>query len=281
MKKSTIEKIEKEINEKTKLPNKIKEKIKKEVFTNIVIASILILYFILIVLGSVNSIKSVRSTDLNIFSLLFLGIAIFLFEIAYRKDNGKLAIHGIESLVIAIFMLFLPYIIFELNESNKKYYLMASIYIAAYYILKSIVISIKTKNKYMNENISDVKEIVKKEKTKRAIKEEIEEVEIKNVGVDASVDPQKNRKTNNTKSTKDIKRTEIKDSEPKKRGRPKKIQTANNENKENAKAEPKENTQPKKRGRPKKIETTTKQENKIETTPKKRGRPRKVAVNND
>ena len=167
MKKSTIEKIDKEISEKTKLPNEIKEKIKKEVFTNIIIASIIILYFILIVLGSANSIKSVRTTDLNIFSLLFLSIAIFLFEKAYRKDDGKLAIYGIESLAIAIFMLFLPYIIFELNESNKKYYLMASAYIAGYYILKSIIIAIKTKNKYMNENISDVKEIVKKEKTRR------------------------------------------------------------------------------------------------------------------
>ena len=107
MKKSTIEKIEKEINEKTKLPYEIKEKIKKEVFTNIAIASIIILYFIFIVLGSAGSIKNVRAIDLNIFSILFLGIAIIIFEISYRKDDGKLAMYGIESLVVAIFTLFL------------------------------------------------------------------------------------------------------------------------------------------------------------------------------
>ena len=259
MKKSTIEKIEKEINEKTKLPYEIKEKIKKEVFTNIAIASIIILYFIFIVLGSAGSIKNVRAIDLNIFSILFLGIAIIIFEISYRKDDGKLAMYGIESLVVAIFTLFLPYIIFELNESNKKYYLMSSIYIAIYYILKSIVIAVKTKNKHMNSNISDVKEIVKKEKTKRRIKEDIEEPkkEIKK-------EDKKVRKTVNTNKT--VAKT--------------KKETALKENKENEK----ENSAPKKRGRPKKTENVTNENKpKEESTPapKKRGRPRKVAINND
>lgn len=278
MKKSTIEKIEKEINEKTKLPNEVKEKIKNEVFTNFVIASIIILYFIFIILGSFGSIKNVRVIDINIFSMLFLSIAILLFEIAYRKDDGKLAMLGIESLVLAIFTLFLPYIIFELHGTNKKYYLMASIYIAIYYILKSIVISIKTKNKYINSNISDVKEIVKKEKTKRRIKEDIEEIEIKdknnkkNVGVDAHINSKKEQPKNTNQKQ---------ETTPKKRGRPKKTQTTNNKNKENIKVESQGSTEPKKRGRPKKTETITKQENKNETTPKKRGRPRKVAIDND
>jgi len=181
--------------------------------------------------------------------MLFLGVAIYLFEIAYRKDNGKLAIYGIESLIIAIFTLFLPYIIFELNEENKKYYLTASIFVASYYILKSLIIAIKIKSKHMNSNISDVKEIVKKEKTKRRTKEDIEEIEVKdknnkkNVGALLTGDPQQKQ------TEKTIQKQETK---PKKRGRPKKAETKNNENK------PKE-----------------------ENTPKKRGRPRKVAINND
>ena len=249
MKKSTIERIEEEINQKTKLPNEVKEKIKKEVFTNIVIGSITILYLIFIILGSKGSTKNVRTTDLNIFCMLFLGIAIYLFEIAYRKDNGKLAMYGIESLIIAIFTLFLPYIIFELNEKNKNYYLTAAIFVSLYYILKSLIISIKTKNKHMNSNISDIKEIVKKEKTKGRIKEEIEEIEVKdknnkkNVGVALQGDPQQ-------KQTDEI--IQKQETKPKKRGRPKKTETKNNENK-----------------------------SKEENAPKKRGRPRKVAVNND
>ena len=267
MKKSAIEKIEKEIVEKTKLPNEVKENIKKEVFNNIAVASVIILYLIFIFLGSVGTAKIVRTIDLNIFSILFLGIAIILFEISYRKDDGKLAMFGIESLVIAIFTLFLPYIIFELNEANKKYYLISSIYIAAYYILKSIIISVKLKSKYMNSNISDVKEIVKKEKTKRRIKEDIEEIEVKgknnknNLRGDANSKPKSTKRgrpkiSETTKTvTESKKETTIKNGNenikeetvPKKRGRPKKVETSNNENK------PKEETTPKKRGRPRKV----------------------------
>ncbi len=266
MKKSTIEKIEKEINEKTKLPNEVKEKIKKEVFINIAVASVIILYLIFIVLGSVGSIKNVRAIDLNIFSIIFLGTAITIFEVAYRKDDGKLAIYGIESLVVAIFTLFLPYIIFELNKTDKKYYLMASIYIASYYILKSIIISAKTRSKYMNSNISDVKEIVKKEKTKRRIKEDIEETEEiveKTTTKKAATKKEPTKKTPTKKTaskteTKTKKETTAKSSKendknesaPKKRGRPRKTEIANSENK------PKEETAPKKRGRPRKVVTS-------------------------
>lgn len=227
MKKSAIEEIEKEIDEKTKLPNEVKDKIKKEVFTNIVVAAVIVTYFIFIVLGSIGSVKNVRIIDLNIFSMIFLGIAIVLFEVAYRRDQGNIAIYGIESLVVAIFTLFLPYIIFELDETHKKYYLLASIYIAAYYILKSIYIATRTRVEYMN-SISDVKEIVKKEKPKRRVKDEIEDDEDKVV------------KVNNEEAKKEEK------SEPKRRGRPKK-----SENKK-VEEEVKVTEAPKKRGRPRK-----------------------------
>ena len=282
MKKSTIEKIEKEISEKTKLPNEIKEKIKKEVFTNIVIASIIIVYFILIVLGSVNSIKNVRTTDLNIFSLLFLGIAIFLFEKAYKKDDEKLAIYGIESLIIAIFTLFLPYIIFELNEVNRKYYLMAGICIGIYYILKSTIIYVIERNKYINNNISDVKEIVKKEKTKRRIKEDIEEVkEDKKINkeedkISKSVKNDKTKTRTKKEVTVEIeKKNEKEESAPKKRGRPKKSETSKIENKQKVEVAQLMHTAPVK------SKSSNRASTQGDSQPKKRGRPRKVVVNND
>lgn len=150
-----------------------------------------------------------------------------LFEIAYRKDQGYIAIYGIESLAIAIFTLFLPYIIFELDQNHKKYYLLVSIYITVYYILKSIYIAMRTRNKYMN-NISDVKEIVKKEKTeKRKVKE----------------DTEKKRETK-----KDVKENK-EETKSKKRGRPKK-ETTSKEVRENKE----EKIETKRRGRPKKTE---------------------------
>ncbi len=174
--KNTIEKIEKEISEKTKLPYEVKDKIKKEIFTNIIMAIVIIAYFIFIILGSNNSVKSVRSIVLNVFSFLFLGLAIVLFEIAYRKDKGNLAINGIEALIIAILNLFLPYIIFELDEVYKRNYLLSTTFIAIYYTLKSIYISLKIRNKYM-DSISDVKEIVKKEKAKDNTDDDVQKIE--------------------------------------------------------------------------------------------------------
>lgn len=253
MKKSTIEKIEKEIDEKTKLPNEIKEKIRKKIFTNFVIASIIVLYFIFIVSGSSGAIKNVRIIDLNIFSMIFLGTAIGLFEIAYRKDDDGLAVHGMESLAVAIFTLFLPYIIFELDELHKKYYLIASIYITIYYIIKTIYVSLRVKQQYMN-SVSDIKDIIKKEKKNKKIElDEIEEIDI------------------NKETVKNIDKNNIKQETRKKRGRPKKDTTLKSKNKEK-----KEVNTPKKRGRPKKTETKNKSNKPKEVdAPKKRGRPRK------
>ncbi len=174
--KNTIENIEKEISEKTKLPYEVKNKIKKEIFTNIIMAIVIITYFIFVILGSNNSVKSVRSIVLNVFSFLFLGLAIVLFEIAYRKDKENLAINGIEALIIAMLNLFLPYIIFELDEVYKRNYLLSTAFIAIYYTLKSIYISLKIRNKYM-DSISDVKEIVKKEKAKDNADGDVEKME--------------------------------------------------------------------------------------------------------
>jgi len=277
MKKNEIKEIEKEIDEKTKMPQNMKERTKKEVFTNIVVAVVIVLYLIFIVLGSIGTIKNVRVIDLNIFSMIYLIIAIVLFEIAYRKDSGSLAMYGIESLAVAIFTLFLPYIIFELDETHRRYYLIASVYVAAYYILKSIYISGRTKAKYMN-SISDVKEIVKKEEPK-VIDEDIDEIYVqKNEKEKPTKKLKEKKKSNKTKKT-DTKKVEQKkiepkvENKPKKRGRPKKTEIVET-NKE-------EKTTPKKRGRPKKVNTETKAvDNKAENTeaPKrKRGRPRKVA----
>lgn len=199
--------------------------------------------------------------------MIFLSVAIILFEIAYRKKDGQICVFGIESLVVAVFTLFLPYIIFELNETQRKYYLMASIYIATYYILKSIYISTRTKAKYMN-TISDVKEIVKKEK-KKVNTEEIEN--LKNDKINTNNDEVK-------KQQKKVKDKKVLDKNNKKTNTiPKKREKTKKEIIEKESKE--ENTAPKKRGRPKKTENQNNETKQKESeTPKKRGRPRKAAV---
>lgn len=293
MKKEMVEKIESEITQKTKLPDDIKEQARKNIFTNIIIAIIAISYFIFLILGSAGSTKNVRIVDFNIFSIIILGLAICLFEIAYKKDNGAIAMYGVEALTIALTTLFLPYVIFEVSEAHKKYYLMVSSYIGIYYIIKCIYISVKTKKKYLEE-ASDIKEIVKKENKRRNVQYEeektedtqkvIEKVEedkkenlkseekgqIKEVKKEKKQTKKENKTTKAKKTTESTKKVDKKEetNTPKRRGRPKKEEvketkqntestvskTKSIKKKESIKKEIKEESKPKKRGRPKKQE---------------------------
>lgn len=267
MKKETIEKIEDEITKKTTMPDNLKSKVRKEIFINILLAIGIVVYFIFIVLGSLDTTKAVRSIDLKIFSLILLFTSIILFEIAYKKDSGKLAINGIEVLIIAIITLFLPYIVFELDSKHQKYYILSGSIIAIYYIIKSLIIANRTRRLFEKKE-SDIKEITKKEiKKEDFLDEEIQEKE-DNI--------EKTQIKSKTKVTKTKKQKEIKTSSsnqietnltPKKRGRPKKenIKTIKKEEKPkknkkeqktvgvDAHIDPKENKIPKKRGRPRKV----------------------------
>lgn len=311
MRKGTIQKIEEEINEKRKMPKKEKELLRKEIFTNIIICACLVAYFLFLFLGSVDKTKTVRVIDLKIFSTIYLATSIILFEIAYKKDSGKIAIHGIEILLVAIMTLFLPYIIFELDSKHQKIYYFVGEYIAAYYVIKCICIAIIRKRKY-SKDVSDIKEIVKKEK--RIIKDEetIEQPKIvvenkkkeqvkektiekpKRKTTKKKKEPKKEIKENKPKETEKIKSTEKKNAVKPKTKTTTKSKTIKKEtvaketkttakNKSKKEIELKKEEAPKRRGRPKKQETIEKEkteakveEPKQENTPKKRGRPRKV-----
>ena len=260
MKKETIKKIEEEITKKTTLTTEIKEIIKKDIFTNISIAILMIVYFTFLIMGSVGNTKATRTIDLNIFSIIFLSVSIYLFENSYRKNIGRIAIYGIEMLACAILTLFFSYIFFELDKFQNKYYMIVSIYIAIYYIIKSICIAVRIRNKYINQ-ASDIKEIIKKE--------------------DIIKHKNENNVIEDIKELKKIDET-LKENTPKKRGRPRKIQnedvktvskSANNKSNSKSQANPKTN-----KNTPK--ESINKQQIE-EQKPKKRGRPRKVVVTND
>ena len=298
MRKGTIQKIEEEINEKRKMPKKEKELLRKEIFTNIIICACLVAYFLFLFLGSVDKTKTVRVIDLKIFSTIYLATSIILFEIAYKKDSGKLAIHGIEVLLVAIITLVLPYIIFELDSKYQKIYAFVGEYIATYYVIKCICIAIVRKRKY-SKDISDIKEIVKKEKrpVKNENEENIEEKAVVKSNEESIEKPKKKTSTKKkTAEPKEVKIRETKKTEKKDtaktttkasgaKSKTVKTQTKQKTEKITTKkeivkeVEEKKEETPKRRGRPKKQETVQKEikeEIKAEPAPKKRGRPRKV-----
>ena len=138
-----------------------KSKIDFRIFINLLLAIATFIYFFLINLGYKNIARENFVLDLHVFSITLLIISIVLFEQAYKKEEGKFCLYGIEMLVLAIVTLFMPYIYFYSNTSIRTICSSLAIFLSIYYVGKCIVIQNKAKKKHL-ENLSDVKEIIKK-----------------------------------------------------------------------------------------------------------------------
>ena len=152
--------------EKEKENNKM---IRKKVFENLIIAIAMMLYFILINFSYLRMEEDMLLKGLKIASLIVLLLTIIIFEIAYHKDSGKIAIHGIETLILAFHTLTIWHIVNKLNISFETYILFSTYTFAIYYILKSILIYTNEKRKYL-KSLSDIHEIVSKEPIKKEAK---------------------------------------------------------------------------------------------------------------
>ena len=152
--------------EKEKENNKM---IRKKVFENLIIAIAMMLYFILINFSYLRMEEDMLLKGLKIASLIVLLLTIIIFEIAYHKDSGKIAIHGIETLNLAFHTLTIWHIEKKLNISFETYILFSTYAFAIYYILKSILIYTNEKRKYL-KSLSDIHEIVSKEPIKKEAK---------------------------------------------------------------------------------------------------------------
>ena len=104
-----------------------------------------------------------------------------MFEKAYKEDNGKMAVDGIEILILSTSILTIDYIINRFNFMFKSYSLSISYVFAIYFVLKSIIIYTKGR-KELERSLSDIQEIVKKEEpskkeaTKKRKKKNLENV---------------------------------------------------------------------------------------------------------
>lgn len=146
-------------------------KISENVFTNILIAIAIMLYFIVINFSYFRLENEIFILGLKILSFVVLGLGIIFLEIAYKKDSGKIAINAIEILVLACFTISTKHIVEVKKMVFEDYILITSYIFSLYYILKAIIIFTKEKKEYLN-SLSDIREIVdikpiKKEAEKR------------------------------------------------------------------------------------------------------------------
>ena len=162
-----VEKIEEEIiQKKKKIPKDVLNDINKEIFKIILVAIIVMIYFIFINLGYMNIEGNSYLTDLKVFSITSILLCITLFEKSYKEENGKVCIFGIEVLVIAIYTLLSIYIYIMQNSKFITITSLISLVFTIYYITKSIMIYKKMKKEYL-KSLSDIGEIVKKEKPRK------------------------------------------------------------------------------------------------------------------
>ena len=162
-KKEIIEKIDQTFEVKQKMPKKEKEKIYKRISNDILLAVGIVVYFIFLNLGYRNIGEEIFIVDLKVFSMSILIIAILLFEYSYKDNNGKIAIYGIETLLVAIFTLSAIYLLEIYKESFSIVICIFSSIFTIYYLIKSIRIYRKMKKEYY-KSLSDIKEIVDKKK---------------------------------------------------------------------------------------------------------------------
>ena len=70
--KRNIEQLEKEIEEKKKLPKNIREKINSKIFENTIILAIIIIYLIALNIGMYNIQTDMYLNDLKVFSIIWI-----------------------------------------------------------------------------------------------------------------------------------------------------------------------------------------------------------------
>lgn len=159
----------KEIREalQNKVNDNQKQKVVKKVLINIGFAMAMIVYLIVVALATKNIELSVLEKDLKIITLGILVLGIGVLERAYKKDNSQMAINAVEILVFGAINLCMMYAIKinfvklgDFKDVVNGITFIGSV-VAGYYILKSIIISVKNVRKFKKEN-NDIKEIIKK-----------------------------------------------------------------------------------------------------------------------
>lgn len=141
----------------------------RKIFKNLIILVLIIFYFNLINITYITTNENLITLITSISSIVLLFLSILIFEVAYHKDNGKLAINGIEILAIAFHTLTIWYVINRSNLSFQSYLLFSTYAVLIYYILKSIIIYTEGKREYL-KSLSDIHEIVNNNPIKKEAK---------------------------------------------------------------------------------------------------------------
>lgn len=160
-----------EIERQRKLPREVKNNINTIIFQNLLAATIITAYFCLINVTYYKFESSRFEEYMKYFALGIILITVLDIEIAYRKNSIKLWIIGGEFLISGIVSLYIPYVYLHTNNIIRIIIMVLPAILVVYYLFKSFVIYKQKKFHYQN-NLSDVKEIMKDDENKSYLEEE-------------------------------------------------------------------------------------------------------------
>lgn len=163
IKEENIRRFDEELKEKKKIPKEYKRKIRKQIILNVITALVMITFLSCINIMSLYIETQLYLNILRVVSIVIAVIAIVYFELGYKKDNGKLFLYGIETLVLAVITLFSIYLYYMFFEQYDKLLIYITIIFAAYYLIKIIIMKSRMKKQYYKEQ-NDIKDIVKGKK---------------------------------------------------------------------------------------------------------------------
>ena len=151
--------LKEDLSKNKKLTTELKKRIKKIWGINICIILFIVLYMYLMFLAYYKMELDTFSYDLKVLSVGFLAFAIYKFEQGYKKDNEKIFLTGIESLVLALITLFMISFISIEEFYFRNIVIGFMAFSLIYYVLKSLYLTHKIKKEH-KKNISDVRDII-------------------------------------------------------------------------------------------------------------------------
>ncbi len=153
-----LEAIENERKKQKTISKVRKEKIDKNILENLCFGIAFLFYFIFLNLGAMHIRPEVYLVDLKVFSLVSIAITIGTYERAYHKDSGRIAIHGIELMVLSIITLIALYIQQTYPAILTDILNAVAVLYAVYFVMKSIIVHLEMK-KVALKRASDIRKI--------------------------------------------------------------------------------------------------------------------------
>lgn len=161
IKEENIKKLDEQIKSNKIISKDYKKKMNKQTIFNFLTIFTIVLYLFCLNISSIYTDTNIFLLMLKCFSILLAIISIIYFEIAYRKDNERLFLYGIEILVLGIATLFSNYIYYIYFNSFNKIITCFTLVFIIYYLVKIFIARRNMRKKYYNEQ-NDIKEIIKK-----------------------------------------------------------------------------------------------------------------------